>query len=200
MATTVTPITDQVPTVASWAGMIAALDRGTPDPLSSITDTLEDSVRLSAVYKALTSVSNTTYKNVFSIPVDQGQRFYHRLDFNLSETNADANPNDLLTIRITAPSGVSVYGAIHSMNDSRPLSGVPRLSMVSAVGAAQYISIVQLGGFADDFTTEAVTAWLIVSGTSASGSVTIEIAKGTTGSADTYQILRARSIGRRILG
>ena len=45
MSTVVTPIADQVSTVANWAAMVAAIDRGYPDPLSQFADT-HDSERL----------------------------------------------------------------------------------------------------------------------------------------------------------
>ena len=46
MATTVFPQTDDSVTVAGWAAMIAALDRGDADPLDNQTDVANDSTNL----------------------------------------------------------------------------------------------------------------------------------------------------------
>ena len=102
MATTVFPQTDDSVTVAGWAAMIAALDRGQADPLSGAGDVSNDSTNL--LWSGSDSgfaLSTTSYQTFATLPVDQGTVWAGEVNMEIERVNNGGSASDSINYAIT---------------------------------------------------------------------------------------------------
>jgi len=109
MSTTVFPLAGDTVTVAAWSDMIAAIDRGATDPLSSLDNTSEDTARYQFDSNTSGNISNDTFVTLVSMQVDEGQVFLVDAFVSLSDSTT-SSPGDSLDLRISAPTGARVTG------------------------------------------------------------------------------------------
>tara|TARA_R110000868_G_scaffold109392_1_gene297553 strand:- start:41 stop:637 length:597 start_codon:yes stop_codon:yes gene_type:complete len=198
MSTVVTPIADQVSTVANWAAMVAAIDRGYPDPLSQFADT-HDSERLQyAGISGSSNVPDTNFVNVMTLNVDLGQTFFYDGSITIYNTvgSSPYAPDDL-GLRITASSGVKAVGLLFTSSWDAPVTNP---SIPFALSGSNSSFAVMSTGSGSIVTTTPFFLSFVGIGDTASGTITLELAKVTDLRADEWAASYSFLLGARILG
>lgn len=193
MATTVFPQTDDSVTTAAWSSMIAAVDRGQADPLANSSDTAHDSARLS--FGGLVTATSTgigDWQTIATLPVDEGMAFEGTLNADVLRVDNGGAGSDPLAVRITAPSGVTVYGVTFHQGDFTAAS--TQFSPIKVSGATSNVSSINSGVF----TSAAIAFYLVVIGDAGGGNVTVEFSKNTDSDADDFTVANARAMLSRI--
>jgi len=95
MATTVTPITDQVPTVTDWAGLNDTMSHGDPQEIDTGTAETTDTDRLQFA-SVLTSAAATTTAQILAcqLDLDAGVHYYLEGYVTLEKSQADTTDDN----------------------------------------------------------------------------------------------------------
>lgn len=193
MATTVFPETDDVVTTTAWSDMIAALDRGNTDPLSGSTDVAHDSDRLSfGGVQTATSTAVADWQTIATLPIDEGMTFEGVLNADVLRVDNGGSGSDSFNVRITAPSGVTVYGITFHQNNFS--STGTQFSKINVSGATTVVSTIN-GGV---FTSASISYYLLIVGDTGGGNVTVQFSKASDSDADDYRVENARALMSRI--
>ena len=196
MATTVFPQTDDSVTVAGWAAMIAALDRGQADPLSGVGDVANDSTNL--VWSGSDSgftLADTTYQTFATLPVDQGTVWAGEVNIEIARVNNGGSASDSINYGITVPAGITayvwlIYVKIAGGSSGRVEGGV--YTGVTNQNIGQTSGSIPDGNFA-------TRIYLVLTGDTASGDVLIRLQKGSDDDADDWNVF-GRAMLTRIKG
>ena len=196
MATTVFPQTDDTATVAGWAAMIAALDRGQADPLSGVGDVVNDSTNL--VWSGSDSgigLTTTGYQTFATLPVDQGTVWAGEVNIEIKRANNGGSASDNIAYAITVPAGVTAYAYVVCPGQLGTANGRIDGNVYTAVTDTQIT-----------FTSGAIPDWdfvvryyLVLIGSTASGDVLIRLEKQTDADVDNWNIF-GRAMMTRIKG
>jgi hypothetical protein len=196
MATTVFPQTDDTATVAGWAAMIAALDRGQADPLSGSNDVTNDSTNL--VWSGSSSgiaLTTTGYQTFATLPVDQGTVWAGEVNIEIQRVNNGGSASDNIAYAITVPAGITAYAYVVCPGQLGTANGRIDGNAYTAVTDTQIT-----------FTTAAIPDWdfvvryyLVLIGDTASGDVLIRLEKQTDADVDNWNIF-GRAMLTRIKG
>ena len=196
MATTVFPQTDDSVTVAGWAAMIAALDRGQADPLSGVGDVANDSTNF--VWSGSDSgiaLTDTTYQTFATLPVDQGTVWAGEVNIEIARVNNGGSASDSINYAITVPAGITAYAwavcyADPSTSNGRIAGGVYTGVTNSGITSTS-------GGIPSaNFTTR---IYLVLTGDTASGDVLIRLQKSSDSDVDDWNVF-GRAMLTRIKG
>lgn len=196
MATTVFPQTDDSVTVAGWAAMIAALDRGDADPLDNQTDVANDSTNLlwSGSDSGLT-LSTTSYQTFATLSVDQGTVWAGEVNIEIERDNNGGSASDNINYAITVPAGITAFA--WAICSASPGTSNGRMDGGAHTGVTDDAFTITTGGIpAANFTTR---IYLVLTGDTASGDVLIRLAKGSTDDADNWNVY-GRALLTRIKG
>ena len=196
MATTVFPQTDDTATVAGWAAMIAAIDRGQADPLSGSGDVVNDSTNL--VWSGSDSgiaLTTTGYQTSATLPVDQGTVWAGEVNIEIQRVNNGGSASDDIAYAITVPAGVIAYAYV--VCPGQLGTGIGRIDGNVYTG----VTDTQI-----TFTTAAIPDWdfvvryyLVLIGDTDSGDVLIRLGKQTDADVDNWNIF-GRAMLTRIKG
>ena len=196
MATTVFPQTDDSVTVAGWAAMIAALDRGQADPLSGVGDVANDSANL--VWSGSDSgiaLTDATYQTFATLPVDQGTVWAGEVNIEIQRANNGGSASDNIDYAITVPAGVIAYAYVICPGQLGTANG--------RIDGNVYTSVTDT---VITFTTGAIPDWdfvsryyLVLVGDTAAGDVLIRLRKQTDADADNWNVF-GRAMLTRIKG
>lgn len=193
MATTVFPQTDDIATVSAWANMIAALDRGDTDPLSGSTDIAHDSDRLSfGGVQTATTTGVSDWQTMATLPVDEGMTFEGTLNADVVRVDNGGVGGDPFQVRITAPTGVTVYGI--TFHQAAFVSAPTQFQKIKVSGATTIVSNIN----ALLFTSASIAYYLVLVGDTGGGNVTVQFSKGSDLDADDYRVENARALMSRI--
>ena len=204
MSTTVTPIGDQVPTVTSWASMIAALDRGSTSTISAISGSANTDrlIFVSSASGSASSDETTPVQWVPDIAISLGEAFFLEFNLSISKSVTDGTNDDDLSIRIVVPSGVKLIGTLQTM--SRTDAAVPSLkyhrSAFLSVSGGTYTQA--LGVDISNTSPQSLPVLLscIAVADSGSGNIEVDYIKTTDSWNTEYTSGQSYVIGRRILG
>lgn len=196
MATTVFPQTDDSVTVAGWAAMIAALDRGDADPLDNQFDVTNDSTNL--VWSGANDpviLTNTTYQTFATLPVDQGTVWAGEVNIEIERDDNGGSASDNINYAITVPAGITAFAWAVCFANAGTSNG--RMDGGVYTGVTDDAFTITTGGIpAANFTTR---IYLVLTGDTASGDVLIRLAKGSTDDADNWNVY-GRALLTRIKG
>lgn len=191
MATTVTPITDQVPTVADWAAMVAAINAGTEDDLASGFTTDEYYTdRILFDHHAGISSSDTSWTENSRLQVELGKAYLVEVYYTTNDQLPTSG--DDYEIRFTADTGVVVRG-ISWLNETG--SDNIEIDFVNIDGASTSAYSLANQNPAE-FTVH--RALLVAVGDTATGYFSLDQRKATDVASNNLQVLYSKMIAKRI--
>lgn len=196
MATTVFPQTDDSVTVAGWAAMIAALDRGQADPLGGVGDVTNDTTNL--VWSGSDSglaLTDTTRQTFATLPVDKGTSWAGEVNIEIARVDNGGSASDDINFDITVPSGITAYVWTIGLVTASTANG--RVSSGLYTGVTDDTFFVTSGGVPlNNFTTR---IYVLLTGDTASGDVLIRLQKASDSDADDWNVF-GRAMLTRIKG
>ena len=194
MATTIFPLADTTGTVARWAAMQTAIDRGDTDPLVSLDAGSSDTARLQFDSSTSGTKIDDTFTELLSVQIDAGQVYLLEV-FILMNDATTSSPSDDLNYRISVPSGAIARGIYYGKSGG--------ITTDSSLAVPIYTTINQtVVARSAASPSQSIPSYFrcVVVGDTGGGTVSIDWAKQSNTYANTFDIGYGYAMARRILG